>query len=231
MSTAVFDHLVVACATLAQGVDWCRATLGVEPAPGGRHAAFGTHNRLVRLDNDTAWPLAFLELIAIDPEAPPPGRPRWFDLDDPGLQARLAAEGPQLVHFVARSTMLDMHRWGLITVGHPPGEPVRAGRDTPRGRLDWDILVRPDGVPLCRGALPTLIQWPADLAAVHPAAHLPPSRLALTRLVLRGLPPRARDVLRLRGLEHAADAGPVLQARLDTPLGPRTLDSPFRFEP
>ena len=105
MSTATFDHLVVACATLDQGVRWCEATLGVTPGPGGRHAAFGTHNRLVRLDNEDAWPYAFLELIAIDPEAPPPGRLRWFDLDNPSLQARLRDDGPQLVHFVARSTM------------------------------------------------------------------------------------------------------------------------------
>lgn len=231
MSTAVFDHLVLACATLEQGVQWCRAVLGVEPGPGGRHAAFSTHNRLVRIDNAEAWPLAFLELIAIDPEAPPPGRPRWFDLDNPALQQRLAEQGPQLVHVVARSTMLDMHRWGLITVGLQPGDPVHAARDTPRGRLEWQILVRPDGIPPCQGALPTLIQWPADLSAVHPAAHLPASGLALTRLTLRGVPPRAREVLRLRGLEWAADAGPALQAEFETPLGPRTLASPAHHIP
>jgi hypothetical protein len=130
------------------------------------------------------------------------------------------------VHFVARSTMLDMHRWGLITVGLQPGDPVRAGRDTPRGRLEWQILVRADGIPLAGGALPTLIQWPADLATVHPAAHLPASGITLTRLTLRGMPARARDVLRLRGVQHADDPGPALTADLSTPLGPLTLKSP-----
>jgi Glyoxalase-like domain len=227
MSTAVFDHLVIACATLEQGVRWCESTLGVAAGPGGRHAAFGTHNRLVKLDNAVQWPLAFVELIAIDPEAPAPGRPRWFDLDNPVLQARLHQNGPQLVHWVARSTMLDMHRWGLITIGLQPGDPVRAGRDTPRGRLEWQILVRADGVPLAGGALPTLIQWPADLADVHPAAHLPTSGLALTRLQLRGVPPRAREVLRLRGVQHAEDTGPALEAEFATPSGPLTLASPL----
>jgi hypothetical protein len=127
--------------------------------------------------------------------------------------------------------MLDMHRWGLITIGQPPGDPVRAGRDTPRGRLEWDILVPADGVPRAQGALPTLIQWPADLASVHPAAHLPASGLALTRFTLRGLPPRAREVLRLRGPVFAGDAGPVLQAELATPRGPVCLESPTHFQP
>lgn len=231
MSTAVFDHLVVACATLDEGVAWCRDILGLEPGPGGRHAAFSTHNRLVRIDNAEAWPLAFLELIAIDPEAPPPGRPRWFDLDNPQLQQTLAGQGPQLVHFVARSTMLDMHRWGLITIGLPPGDPVRAGRDTLRGRLDWDILVPADGVPRAQGALPTLIQWPPDLATVHPASQLPASGLALTRFTLRGLPPKAREVLRLRGPVFASDAGPVLEAELSTPRGRITLTSPQPWTP
>ena len=49
------------------------------------------------------------------------------------MQARIS-ERPLLVHMVARSAMLDMHRWGLITVGLQPCEPVRAARDTPQGR-------------------------------------------------------------------------------------------------
>jgi hypothetical protein len=231
MSTAVFDHLVVACATLDQGLAWCRSTLGIEPGPGGRHAAFSTHNRLVRIDNGDAWPLAFLEMIAIDPDAAPPARPRWFDLDSPALQQTLLRNGPQLIHYVARSTMLDMHRWGLITIGQPPGDPVRAGRDTPRGRLEWDILVPADGVPRAQGALPTLIQWPADLTTVHPAAHLPASGLALTHFTVRGLAPKAREVLRLRGPEFATDAGPVLQAELATPTGTVILSSPAIWTP
>ena len=91
MTTAV-DHLVVAAATLEQGVAWCEARLGVTPGPGGRHVLFGTHNRLLKI----ATPVfsdAYLEIIAIDPEAPPQRRPRWFGLDDPALQQQLAAPG------------------------------------------------------------------------------------------------------------------------------------------
>ena len=74
------DHLVIAAHTLEQGVAWCEATLGVVPGPGGRHALFGTHNRLLRIDRP-GFANSYLEVIAVDPEAPSPGRARWFGLD------------------------------------------------------------------------------------------------------------------------------------------------------
>lgn len=225
MSTFV-DHLVVAAATLDAGVAWCEATLGVTPAPGGRHPLFGTHNCLLRIDTP-AFPEAYLEIIAVDPQAEPPQRPRWFNLDDPAT----TAGGPRLVHVVARSTLLDMHRWGLITVGLAPGDPVAAARETPAGTLRWEIVVRPDGRLLAGGALPSLIRWHGP----HPGAALPACGVSLRSLQLAGVPPRARDVLRLRGVTHAqagadAEGGaaaplPALLAVLDTPAGPVTLRS------
>mgnify|MGYP001248217771 FL=1 len=218
--TVWVDHLVVAAATLAQGVAWCEATLGVVPGPGGRHALFGTHNRLAKIAS-AAFPDSYLEIIAVDPEAPPPGRVRWFGLDDPALQASLRERGPHLVHVVARSTMLDMHRWGLINVGLQPGDPVSAHRDTPEGRLAWQILVRDDGRLLCGGALPTLIQWQGR----HPTAAMADSGLALQTLTLRGVPERARDVLRLRGVQVLPEGAPALSATLATPRGEVVLES------
>ncbi|MEO7940296.1 MAG: VOC family protein, partial [Burkholderiaceae bacterium] len=43
------DHLVVVAKTLDQGVQWCEATFGITPGPGGEHAQFGTHNRLFKI--------------------------------------------------------------------------------------------------------------------------------------------------------------------------------------
>lgn len=166
MSVSV-DHLVVAAASLEQGAAWCQATLGVPAGPGGKHPLMGTHNRLLKITSP-AYPLAFLEIIAIDPGAPPPARTRWFGLDDPALQASLR-QAPRLIHWVARSTMLDMHRWGLITVGHRPGDPVKATRAAAQGLLSWEILVAEDGRLDCEGALPTLIQWHCP----HPAGRCP----------------------------------------------------------
>jgi hypothetical protein len=213
--SVLVDHLVVAAKTLDEGVAWCEATLGITPGPGGRHPLMGTHNRVFSIAGP-AFPEAYFEIVAIDPQAAPPGRARWFGMDALDLSA-----GPRLVNLVARSTMLDMHRWGLITVGCKPGDPVSASRETPQGTLAWQILVREDGGLDCGGALPTLIQW----QGTHPASRMPASGVTLRALALHGLPPRARDVLRLRGVSTEAGPGPALVATLATPLGDVVLSS------
>lgn len=48
-SLAKLDHLVIMANSLDDGVDWCEATLGVTPGPGGEHPLMGTHNRLLRM--------------------------------------------------------------------------------------------------------------------------------------------------------------------------------------
>lgn len=214
------DHLVVAARTLDEGAAWCEATLGVVPGPGGRHALMGTHNRLLALGGPR-FSRAYLEIIAIDPEAPPPGRPRWFGLDTPALQAAIA-EAPRLVHVVARSPNLDMHRWGLMACGFDPGTTRAAERETPAGPLRWRITIPDDGLPRCGGALPTLIEW----GAVHPVDTMAPPVLALERLLLRGLPAQPAQVLRLRGVERDDTPGPAIEAVLDTPRGRVTLAAP-----
>lgn len=216
MKTEV-DHLVVAAASLEQGVAWCEATLGVTPEPGGQHPLMGTHNRLVHIASP-AFPAAYLEIIAIDPAAAPPQRRRWFGLDEPTLQARIA-HAPRLVHMVARSRALDMHRSSLVKLGFDTGLPVAASRETPQGRLAWQILVRDDGALALGGALPTLIQW----EGAHPTDAMPGSGVVLRSLQLGGLPPAARQVLSMAGVGHAET--PALRAVLATPLGEVTLES------
>jgi len=210
------DHLVIAAATLDQGADWCEALLGVRPLAGGRHAAMGTHNLVLKLDAPEAVH-RYLEIIAIDPQVEAPARPRWFGLDDPALQADLAQRGPRLINVVARSTMLDMHRWGLIQIGIQPGEPFAMSRPAAVGNLEWEFLLKPDGRLLFGGTLPSLIQW----KGAHPAQALPPSGVSLQRLQAQGLPPRVGDVLRTQGMvfEPAASPTPRLIATLRGPAG------------
>jgi hypothetical protein len=217
--TLQVDHLVVAAASLDQGVAWCQATLGIVPGPGGTHPLMGTHNRLLKIATE-AFPDAYLEIIAIDPAAPVPGRARWFGLDDAGLQARLQA-APQFIHVVARSSALGADRQALLGAGLDPGVPVSAGRDTPRGPLVWQIVVRDDGVLPCRGALPTLIEWQGR----HPAQAMADSGVTLRSLQWAGLPLPAGPVLQLRGVTSGEGAAPAWRAVLDTPRGEVVLSS------
>ncbi|MBL8477737.1 MAG: VOC family protein, partial [Sterolibacteriaceae bacterium] len=91
---AVPDHLVLAARDLDAGAAWLERQLGATLTGGGKHARMGTHNRLLKLGERF-----YLELIAIDPQASPPGRPRWFDLD----RLELPVDRPRLIHWVARS--------------------------------------------------------------------------------------------------------------------------------
>ena len=54
---------------------------------------------------------------------------------------------------------------------------------------------------------------------------MPDSGVTLRALSLHGVPERARDVLRLRGVTVLPQPGPALQARLATPKGEITLES------
>jgi hypothetical protein len=214
--TAALDHLVVAASTLDEGVAWCERTLGLTPGPGGQHPLMGTHNRLFSIANAN-FPLAYFEIIAIDPAAPAPARRRWFDLDDSALQARVHREGPQLVHWVARVDDAPAAVAALQGQGIARGEVLTATRPTPQGLLQWQITVRPDGQRLWDGLLPTLIQW----GAVHPAAAMPDSGVALVSFELQH--PQAEllaAALQSMGLPAAVRTGPAqLRARLQTPRG------------
>lgn len=217
--TTQIDHLVVVAESLEQGAAWCEATLGVPPGPGGRHALMGTHNRLLSIAS-TAFSNCYLEIIAIDPSAPPPGRPRWFGMDRPELRAAVRHR-PRLVHAVARTTAIEMQHSGLIDCGLDPGTLIAAHRDTAHGRLSWRITVRDDGLTECGGALPTLIEWQGP----HPCDHMAASPVSLADLALRGIPAQAREVLRLQTVNTDDDDQPALRATLNTPHGVQALES------
>jgi hypothetical protein len=209
---AHIDHLVVAAASLAQGVVWCERVLGATPAPGGQHLRMGTHNKLMAIGS-AAFPMAYLEIIAIDPDAPPPGRPRWFGLDDAALQARLR-ERPRLLHAVARTSRLDATLAALAAQGVDAGQAVAAERASPQGVFRWRIAGRADGQLLFGGALPTLIEW----QGMHPSQHLPPTPVDLQSLVLGGLSAAAAAAVALHGVLVTAH-GAALRASFDTPRG------------
>jgi hypothetical protein len=216
------DHLVVAAATLEQGTQWCEATLGVTPGPGGRHAFMATHNRLLALGGE-AFARSYLEILAVDPDAPRPGRARWFGLDDPDLGDALQS-APRLVQIVVRTPAIERMRRELMALGIDPGTLVAAERQTASGPLAWRIALRDDGRFGADGALPPLIEW----RGAHPTDAMPASALRLEAVTLYGLPLPVQRVLQLCGATLIEDRGagdPLLRVRLATPRGSVTLES------
>ena len=183
MKEARIDHLVVAAASLDEGVRWCQNTLGVTPEPGGAHALFGTHNRLVRLSSPE-HPLAYLEIIAIDASVNP-GRAaplrRWFDLDAPAIHQHLYESGPRLLHWVVSVPNITDSVADLHALGIDRGRVIEASRPAQQGMLRWKMTVRDDGQRLFGGALPTLIEWGSE----HPARSMAEPVIALRSLRLQ----------------------------------------------
>lgn len=203
----VLDHIAVAAASLAEGLAHVEAALGVEMPVGGKHRAMGTHNHVMRLGDGL-----FLEVIAIDPDAPPPERARWFDLD------RFGAVPPRLATWVARTGDLDA---ALAAAPQASGLPVQVSRS----ELTWHISVPEDGSMPFGGAYPTLIEWPPG---PHLASRMPDLGCSLQHLhiehpdaeAIRGyLDPVLVDAR----VEIAAGPQVRLTARIETPHGVRTL--------
>ena len=174
------DHLIVAARTLDEGAAWIEERVGVAPVPGGKHASMGTHNRLLGLGQRV-----YLEVIAIDPDAPAPARPRWFELDTPQMRERLA-QGPALIHWVMRTGAIEED------VRRCP-EPLEI-LSLARGDYRWRIGVAADGRIPCRGRCATLIQWEGNR---HPADNLPDSGCRLVELDTSAALPKARIATRL----------------------------------
>jgi hypothetical protein len=132
----------------------------------------GTHNALLRLGERS-----YLEVIAIDPDAPPPARPRWFSLDEADMQARLAAS-PALITWVVRTPALA----GACARVADLGEILPMARNDFR----WKIAVPDSGTLPWGGVLPAAIQWDegADGTARHPCDVLPDSGCELLTLRL-----------------------------------------------
>jgi Glyoxalase-like domain len=213
------DHLVIAARTLDEGARFITEKLGVETAEGGAHPLMRTHNRLLNL-----WGGAYLEVLAINPDAAPidSPRPRLFAMDDPALHVRLE-NGPQLVHWVARvDRPKSLARWQSQ---YP--ERIAPVVAMTRGSNTWNLTVSNDGAfPSWQdagdGLLPSLIQWDTPR---HPSETLPETGIALRSLT--GFHPRANllsEQLAWLGASHlmrveVTEGLPTLVAEFELPDG------------
>jgi hypothetical protein len=208
------DHLVVTAPSLQVGVAWVEAALGVALEPGGEHERMGTHNALLKLGDEQ-----YVEVLAVNPDAVGPRRPRWF-----GLDGREPGSSPRLATWVARTDDIE------TAAGSSP-EPLGPIEPMSRGSFDWLITVRSDGSLPGEGVVPSLIEW---RSARHPARLLPDRGCQLLRL--EGFHPEAERIasaVEALGLSSAVIVKPLpggerpyLVAHMKTPRGARTIGGP-----
>ena len=216
LPSAVLDHLVVAADTLEQGSAFVQDCLGVPLTGGGKHAAMDTHNRVLKLG-----PGQYLEVIAIDPDGRQPDFPRWFNLDDPGFQARLKAR-PKLITWVVRTDDVDALAESIFG-------PRVCVRPMQRDALRWRFAFTDDGSMPGDGLIPHLIQWDGR---IHPTQKMKDSGCRL--LHLDGFQANfesVHQVVSSMGVDdcitfHPASKKhpPGLVAQIKTPVGVAVLD-------
>jgi len=214
MTISYADHLVLTAATLAQGMAYVEQTLGIRPRRGGEHVRMGTHNALLKLGHGF-----YLEVIAINPAAPPPQRPRWFGLDQLATNVH-----PHLASWVVRTDDIEA---AVAASAIPPGT-VQA---MSRGALEWLITIPDDGALVLDGVMPSIIQWHS---ANHPSEQLPD--LGCSLVSLEGFHAQATTIsstLQAIGMHNPvpihplrADQQPHLLVSIQTPTGVHTLGLP-----
>ncbi|HEY5625210.1 MAG TPA: VOC family protein [Dehalococcoidia bacterium] len=145
------DHLVYAAPSLDAGIEAMSERLGVTAAYGGKH------NALLSLGRN-----AYLEIIAPDPDQPPPTEPLPFglgELHEPGLAAWALAV-----------TEIESRAESARGAGYDPGPVIAMSRALPGGGdLRWRLTIRRPAAG--DGLVPFLIQW--DRGGPHPSSSSP----------------------------------------------------------
>lgn len=207
------DHLVIPAPTLEEGVAHVKEALGVAVPAGGKHPTMGTHNHVLRLGPDV-----YLEVIAVDPDAPPRDGPRWFGLHDAARTRRLWDEGRRLAYWVASTGPMEAVLDGREALFGVPSNHYR-------GDSRWRFGLRPDGLPAMDGALPYLIERPEGTVRT---AAMPDLGCRLMRLIVEHPEAeRARatlaDLICLGPVEVRQGEAARLWAEVETADGVRRL--------
>jgi hypothetical protein len=206
MTLLKLDHLAVSSTKLADGTAHVEGILGTSLSAIGEHPDMGTHNRLLSLGPDV-----YFEVIAINPEAKGPTRPRWFNIDN-------FNGPPRLTNWILQTPDMDA---ALEELPRGFGTPITLQR----GDFHWKMAVPDTGILPWGGWAPAIIQW---IGPNHPAPHLPDANIRLETLTLKH--PDAEDIAKTlaplmprdTALFQVADT-PELCASFDTPNGKATL--------
>jgi hypothetical protein len=198
------DHLVYATPDLDRGIAEIERLLGVRASLGGQHPGRGTRNALAALG-----PNAYLEIIAPDPDQPPPTSPRSFGLDH--------LETSRLVTWSANGTDLERLRREAVSNGIALGAVASGSRRRPDGTLlSWQFTS--PGTRVADGIIPFFIDWGTSPHPAHTAIR------GATLVDLRAEHPDHQHVQHMLGqlglnLVVVKGTRPALIAVIDSPRG------------
>ena len=138
------DHLVYATTDLDRGIAEIEKLVGVRATLGGKHPGRGTKNAFIALG-----PNSFLEIVAPDPDQPPPKEPRAFFK---GLTES------RLVRWFINSRDIRHDRDEAVSKGVPYGEVKPGSRQRPDGvQVSWQFT--DPAKPVADGVVPFIIDW------------------------------------------------------------------------
>ncbi|AML49991.1 VOC family protein [Falsihalocynthiibacter arcticus] len=200
------DHFAIACETLSQGVEYVQDTLGIALLGQGQHPKMGTHNRLLSLG-----PNIYLEVISVDPNAPRPPHPRWFDLDS-------FSGNPRVTNWICRTNDLKA---AIANSPENVGQPMAFER----GKYRWDMAVPADGKLPYDGCFPALIQWHGN---AHPASELADVNCRFLYATIQHpntteLSSSLEPLQPPKGIRFVQGDIPAFAISIETPTGERTL--------
>jgi hypothetical protein len=201
-----FDHMLLGCGDLDQGIDFVERRLGVRAAIGGVHPGRGSRNALLSLGERR-----YLEIIA-----PDPAQPRSSD-----VRQLYKIESPRLIGWAAHVDDMDalVQRLTAANVEFEAAKP--GSRKRPSGQLlRWKALSLRDDRG---GLLPFFIEWDKD--SPHPAGDAPKgSRLEGFELKTPQ-PDALRTILSRLQLDVEVSSGPqgAIHAKVTGPKGALSL--------
>jgi len=201
---SVIDHLVYGVPDLERGIRDVETLTGIRARYGGQHPRRGTHNALIALGCN-----CYLEIIAPDPNQPPPDSPRWFGIDE--------LKESRLVAWAAKTADIDRVHHDAIIHGISVGEARSGTRQRSDGTLLSWRLTEPSSDP-ATNVLPFFIDWGSS---PHPSRNAPQGANLVELCAEHPESERMQRSLRMLGLDmpvsHATQ--PTLIAVIDCPRG------------
>lgn len=197
------DHLVYATTDLDRGIAEIEKLVGVRATLGGKHPGRGTKNAFIALG-----PNSFLEIVAPDPDQPPPKEPRAFFK---GLTES------RLVRWFINSRDIRHDRDEAVSKGVPYGEVKPGSRQRPDGvQVSWQFT--DPAKPVAESVGPFIIDW-SDTP--HPSQSAAKGAKLISLRAEHPDPREAKRLLLVLGLKIPVKKAkrPALIATIEGPRG------------